>query len=902
MSTMATLPIGTITFLFSDIEGSSKKWEQHPDAMRVALAAHDRMLREAFEGQRGYVFKTVGDAFCVAFDTALQALVGALQAQRALRSTTWEGIEELKVRMALHTGAAEHRDGDYFGQSLNRVARILASAHGGQVLFSLPAEELVRDGLPPGVQLRALGEHRLRDLSRPEQLFQLVTADLPSQFPALRSLESVPNNLPVQLTSFIGRERELTEVKRLLGSTRLLTLTGSGGTGKTRVSLQVSAEMLDQYHDGVWLVEFATIDDGSLVIETVAGALELRQEADRSLATTLTGFLRNKQLLLIFDNCEHVVAACARLAETLLRSCPQLRILASSREPLGIAGENAWPLPPLSLPNHWRDIADGPDALDRLSEYEAVRLFIDRATLARPAFQATNENIATIAQICWRLDGIALAIELAAARIRVLTLQQIVERLDDRFHLLTTGSRTAAPRQQTLRSLIDWSHDLLSEPERVLFRRLSVFARGRTLESIEVVCADSTLESWEIVDLLTQLVDKSLVYVEKGAGGARYYILESIWDYANEKLVVAGEADVFRGRHLDYFVGYAEKISPQLRGPQQKEWLERAEDEAINLRFGIETSQELPGEVTKGLRLMAAMQRFVEVRGLFKEAREHFTKLLAHPDAAARDLLRARALAAAGRLAWIADDMPATLALHTEALEIFRELGDPRGVPQALADLGFHALDARDIPRARALLDEAATLATPLNDARLSAHIQHIRGVIASGEGDFARAFSLEEESLSYYQQIGDTWFDIIVSWNVGVNATVLGRFADARAHLTKCLQVGLDLGNRWGASYPLEALATLALAEHQYERAARLFGAAEAQRSRSGVVPQAAEHPALRAIVAAATDFHGPAIENARKEGRALSLDAAVALARELSSRPDALATATLSCFTPAS
>ncbi|MEI9893807.1 MAG: hypothetical protein WDN28_07865 [Chthoniobacter sp.] len=285
----------------------------------------------------------------------------------------------------------------------------------------------------------------------------------------------------------------------------------------------MAAELLEQFHDGVWFVEFATIEDGALVIENVAGALDLRQEAERSLLTTLTSFLRNKQLLLILDNCEHVVAACARLAETLLRSCPQLRILASSREPLSIAGETAWPLPPLSLPNHWRDLGDGPDAFQRLSEYEAVRLFIDRATLARPAFQPTNENIVTIAQICWRLDGIALAIELAAARIRVLTLQQIVERLDDRFHLLTTGSRTAVPRQQTLRSLIDWSHDLLSEPERVLFRRLSVFARGRTLESIEAVCSDATLETWGIVDLLTQLVDKSLVFVEKGlVSGARY--------------------------------------------------------------------------------------------------------------------------------------------------------------------------------------------------------------------------------------------------------------------------------------------------------------------------------------------------------------------------------------------
>ncbi len=875
------LPTGTITFLFSDIEGSSKKWERQPDAMRVALATHDRLLRTAFEANGGYVFKTIGDAFCVAFDTAHDALTGAVAAQRALQAVTWDSVGEMKVRMALHTGAAEQRDGDYFGQALNRVSRILTSAHGGQVLLSRPTEELVRDSLSTGIQLRALGEHRLRDLARPEHLFQLVTSDLPSQFPALRSLESVPNNLPVQLSSFIGRERELAEVKRLLSSTRLLTLTGTGGTGKTRLSLQVAADLLEQFHDGIWLVEFATISDPALVVETVAAAIDLRQEAERPLAATLSSFVRNKQLLLIFDNCEHVVAACARLAESLLRSCPQLRILASSREPLGIAGETAWPLPPLSLPDHWREITAGPDAIERLTQFEAVRLFIDRATIARPAFQLSNDNVHLVAQICWRLDGIALAIELAAARIRVLTLQQIVERLDDRFHLLTTGSRTAVPRQQTLRSLIDWSYDLLTEPERTLFRRLSVFARGRTLEAIEAVGSCEKLQSWEIVDLLTQLVDKSLVTVEKTtAFGARYFMLESIWDYAAEKLIEAGEQETFRLRHLDYFVKDAERHIEHLRGPQQKEWLERFENEEINVRFGLEASLELPGQATKGLRLMIAIQRFVEVRGLFKEARDQMEKLLAHPETAERDLIRAQGHAVAGRLAWVADDMPATLAHHTEALAIFRELGDARGTAQALADIGFHAFDAGDLPRTRTLIDEAAVLAGPVGDPRLTASIQHIRAVVAAAEGNLLQALALDEESLGLYRRVGDVWQCIILAWSVGVTAAALGDFESARRHLAECLQVGLEIGNRWGSSYPLEAFATLAVAEGQYERAARLFAASETQRTRSGLVPAAADHPGLRVIRDAAPDFQQFAGEAARAEGRALSLDAAVALA----------------------
>jgi predicted ATPase/class 3 adenylate cyclase len=878
---MIVSPTGTITFLFSDIEGSTKKWEKQPDAMRVALGKHDRMLRDIFASHSGFVFKTIGDAFCVAFDTAQSAVGGALESQRALRSADWGDIGVLKVRMALHTGAAEHRDNDYFGQPLNRVARILAAAHGGQVLVSGATEELVRDQLPPDAQLRDLGEHRLRDLARPEHLYQLVAPDLPSEFAGLRSLESVANNLPVQLTSFIGREREMAEVKRLLASTRLLTLTGMGGTGKTRLSLQAAAEVLDNYPDGVWLVEFATIDDASLVPETVAAALNLRQEAERPLVSTLTQYLRDRNVLLILDNCEHVVAACARLAETLLRACPKLHILASSREPMSIAGETAWPVPPLSLPDHWREIVASPDAIERLGEFEAVRLFIERATLARPAFQISNDNVHLIAQICWRLDGIALAIELAAARIRVLTLEQIVERLDDRFHLLTTGSRNAVPRQQTLRSLIDWSHDLLSDPERRLFRRLSVFARGRTLEAIEGVCAGDGVEAFEVIDLLAQLVDKSLVYSEDKAGqGARYFILESIWDYANEKLIAAGEAETFRIRHLDYFLRRAENAAPRIRGPEQREVLKMVEQEEFNIRYALDAAIELPGQVAKGLRLLAATERFVEVRGLFKEAREVFARLLGHPEAATRDAIRAEALAAAGRLSWVADDMSDCSRYQEEALALYRELGDARGSARALADLAFLALDRKEREPARTLIEESEALAAPLADPRLTAHIQHVRSALAASEGDFAQAFSLDSQSFAHYKEIGDAWLAIIAAWGVGVNATALGHFDVAHAHLAECLQVGLALGNRWGVSYPLEAFAILAVAERKYDLAARLYGAADALRIRSGLVLQAADHPAMRTVLAAAPDFSGQEIESARREGRLLSLEAATELA----------------------
>ncbi|MBC8012361.1 MAG: adenylate/guanylate cyclase domain-containing protein, partial [Burkholderiales bacterium] len=533
------------------------------------------------------------------------------------------------------------------------------------------------------------------------------------------------------------------------------------------------------------------------------------------------------------------------------------------------------------LPDHWREITAGPDAIERLSQYEAVRLFIDRATMARPAFQLSDANVQTVAQICWRLDGIPLAIELAAARIRVLTLQQIVERLDDRFRLLTTGTRTAVPRQQTLRALIDWSYDLLTDPERQLLRRLSVFARGRTLEAIEAVCTGDGLEAWEIIDLLSQLVDKSLINVEKTPElGARYFMLESIWDYAHEKLAEAGEAAVFRERHLDYFLRLAEDAAPKIRGPAQREWLARIEQEDMNMRFAVEASEELPGQISKGLRILAATERFMEVRGLFKKARAVFDRLLMHPDAAPRDAIRAEALAAAGRLAWLADDCPACQLAQEEALHIFRELGDTRGTAIALADLGFLALDASDLPRARLLFDEANALGQTLGDPRVTAHVSHTRAALTAAEHDFSQARALDEEALALYREVGDTWLASIVSWGAGMNAAVLGDFDAARAHFTECLRIGIELGIRWGASYPLEAFAALAVAERKYDRAARLFGAAETQRARSGLVPQAADHPALLQILADAPGFTGPAIDAARREGRALNYDDAIKLA----------------------
>ncbi len=615
---MNNRPTGTVTFLFTDIEGSTKLWEHHPNAMKSALARHDALTRDAIEKHRGHVFKTVGDAFCAAFATASDALVSACAAQRALYAENWGSIGALRVRMALHTGVTEERGDDYVGPILNRVARLLSAGHGGQTLLSLVTAELVRDHLPEGVTLRDLGEGRLKDLDRPEHIFQLVTPDLPSEFPPLKTLDTLPNNLPIQLTSFIGREREIEAVRRLLSTTRLLTLTGSGGVGKTRLALQAAVDMLEAFADGVWLVELAPLSNPALVSHSVATVFSVREDKGRPLMNALQEYLRTKNLLLILDNCEHLLDACAQLVDTLLRTCPGLKIIASSREALGVAGETPFRVPSLSLPDP-RQLP----TIENLTQFDAVQLFIERAIAVKPDFQVTNANAPAVAQVCHRLDGIPLAIELAAARVKGLAVEQIAARLDDRFRLLTGGSRTALPRQQTLRTSIDWSYDLLSEKERVLLRRLSVFVGDWTLEAGEVVCIDNDSEASEVLDLLLRLVDKSLVVVEEQEGEARYRLLETIRQYARDKLLESGEAEQVRARHLEFFLTFAEKARPALRGIEQLKLLNRQRSEYENLRTAIvwalgdsdiKDTLRSNGKTESGLRLVYALEQLGDVQ------------------------------------------------------------------------------------------------------------------------------------------------------------------------------------------------------------------------------------------------------------------------------------------------
>jgi predicted ATPase/class 3 adenylate cyclase len=515
---VASPPTGTVTFLFTDIEGSTKLWEDNAPAMQAALARHDELLRWAIEERGGYVFKTVGDAFCAAFPTAPDALETALESQQRLLEEQWSQMSgPLKVRMALHTGAAEERDGDYFGPAVNRVARLLSAGHGGQVLLSAASQEMVRDQLPAGAALIDLGERRLKDLFRPERVFQLIAPGLPPEFPPLKTLEARPNNLPLQPTPLVGREREVEEICKRLRSeeVRLLTLTGPGGVGKTRLALQAGADLLEDFGDGVFFVSLATITDPELVSSAIAGPLGVKESAQQSLMESLKSYLHHKHLLLVLDNFEQVLEG-APLVGELVGACPKLKVLTTSRTPLSLYGEHEYSVSPLALPDPHQ-----PPSVERLTQYEAVRLFIERAQAAKVGFSVRDENAPAIAEICHRLDGLPLAIELAAARIKLLPPEAMLARLGNRLKLLKGGARDLPERQRTLRGTLEWSYMLLDEGEKTLFGRLSVFAGGRTLEAIEAVCDAEGDLGVEVLDGVESLVNNSLLLRQEDeeAGG-----------------------------------------------------------------------------------------------------------------------------------------------------------------------------------------------------------------------------------------------------------------------------------------------------------------------------------------------------------------------------------------------
>ena len=584
--------MGTVTFLFTDIEGSTRLQEDYPQLIREVLIRHDSILWGTVGAYDGTSYRHIGDGICAAFANASDAVAAALQAQQHLAQEDWGAVGAVRVRMGIHTGEAEERQGNYFGSTLNHVSRIMSAGHGGQVLLSNTAADLVRDHLPQEAGLHDLGTHKLRDISHEQNIFQLIHPSLRREFPALRSLDRLVGNLPIQVTSFVGREDEIQEVSQLLNETRLLTLTGIGGVGKTRLSIQLGSRFLESCPDGVWFVELAPVVDPSLLRQEVASAL-------RVVLGALEDFLRDKSLLIILDNCEHLLEACAQVAHEFLQLGPQIRILATSREGLGVSREVIHRVPSLTIPEPREDVPD------TLLMCEAVRLFVERAVAVGPGFTLTRQNGVAVSQIVRRLDGIPLAIELAASRVKGLPVQQIMARLDDRFRLLTGGSRTALPRQRTLQAAIDWSYQVLSESEALLFNKLSVFRGGFTIEAVEQVGAGADEDSSDVLDILLQLVDKSLVLAPQPGpeGTARYGLLETLRQYGGERLVESGVVEETRSRHTSYFANWIHELQPLLWGENPGAALDSVETDYDNMRAALDWSLA-SGDAETALKLV----------------------------------------------------------------------------------------------------------------------------------------------------------------------------------------------------------------------------------------------------------------------------------------------------------
>ena len=811
-------PVGTVTFLFTDIEGSTRRWQEAPAAMATALQRHHELLQRAIDAHRGYVFQIVGDAFCAAFQRVRDAAAAALDAQRALGAEPWPQTGPVRVRMALHTGAAEidagrFKSGEYVSSlTLSRTARLLAAAHGGQIVVSQASEELLHDDLPPAATLRDLGRHRLRDLTRAEHVFQLTAPDLSDVYPALRTLDAVPNNLPVQTTTFIGREAQVADAVRLLGETRLLTITGPGGTGKTRLSLEVAAGVLDQHPDGIWLVELASLSDPGLVPQVIASTLGVREEPARALRATLVDHVQGKHMLIVLDNCEHLVSACAEIVDAIGRTSQHVRMLVSSREPLGVAGEVLLRLPPLAVP------AAPTSSADRVNESEAVRLFVDRVKAVKAEFAITDDNASAVAEICRRLDGIPLAIELAATRVKALSVRQIAAHLNERFRLLTGGHRTALPRHQTLRGLIDWSYELLAEAERAVFRRLSVFAGGWTLEAAQAVCPGEGIDSFDVIDLVSRLLEKSIVVMEEQGTDTRYRMLETIRQYGLEKLAETTEGDRIRDRHRDFYLGFVEDAQRRLQGAEQVVWLTRVEADHDNLRAAFRRSLD-QRSIETALRFGAALCPFWDTRGHLTEALEWLEELHGRADAHSGDewtragrIARVRALDGAAHIFARRSELGKVRDLMTQSLGLWRELNDRNGLAEALNYLGDHLALMGDRRQARQAVEESLVLFRELSDLRGIAHALNNLADIVDADGDEDHAQRLLEESVPLFRRTGDTRGLAHALDNLGGIRVRRGQYADAEVLYRESFRLAEEL-NDWHAI--ATALRSLGLVAH---------------------------------------------------------------------------------------
>ena len=866
-------PTGTVTFLFTDIEGSTRLLQRAPDSYADLLVAHGRILREAINAGGGYEVQTEGDGFFATFPTPAGALRAAVQAQRGLSNYPWPEGSAVRVRMGAHTGEGVLSDGQYVGLDVHRAARIAAAAHGGQVLVSDATRGVAEDALPTGVSTRDLGRHRLRDIERPEHLYQLVIEGLPDEFPAVRALDARPTNLPSERSSFVGREQVAQEASALLESSRLLTLTGPGGVGKTRLALKIAGDQLEHFADGVYLVDLSALADPALVPAAIAKVLMVREQPGREVVDSLADHLRDRQMLLVLDNMEQIVQSAGAVGR-LLDAANRLKILATSRVPLHLSMEQEFPVPPLALPNSFES-----SDLERLAANEAVGLFIQRAAAVRPGMRLTAENAPTVAQIATALDGLPLAIELAASRVKLLSPEEILARLGSRLGLLTSRARDRPERHRTLRATLEWGHDLLDAEQQRLFARLGCFSGGWTLDTAEVVCGPGL--NVEILDAMSVLIDHSLVRPGEAANGeSRFGLLEIIREFAIERLVLSGERDELKRRHGEYFRDLAEEAEPLLTREARVGWLARLEHENDNLRAALDWAERI-GDASTGLRIATALWRFWQQRGHLSEGRRRLERLLEMPSAAARGPLRARALGALGGITYWQNDTAATRSAYEEAASIAREVGDLKLLASALLDLSFIPFMEHDANGAEPILREGLAIAQEAGDRLLSADFWDSIAYLEVIRGNAAAAIPMRRSAIEIFREEGDVWKVANNLVGLAMMSRTTGNIEAARDHLREALELFAQTSDALSISMAFTGFALVATDDGLHERAARLVGASARIRDDvgGGIPPELIGRwgdPENDAKTALGTD----AYEVARAAGYAMGLETAVAYA----------------------
>jgi len=919
MKVIGQEPREELTFVFTDIQDSTRLWEVAPRSMAAALERHGEIVEEAITRNGGEFVRSrgEGDSTFSVFRDPLSALRAVCDLQLAIHREEWPDDAVVRVRAALRTGVGFLMHGDYNSSDVNRCARLRGLAAGGQTLVCQVTAERVPDPSPAGLSLECLGSHRLKDLLRAERIYQLRHPDLPSEFPPLRSLDTLPTNLPAQLTSFIGRRRELDEVHDRLRKNRLVTLTGAGGSGKTRLALQAAADMLDDHTDGVWLAALAPIAEARLVAPTVASAMGIAESPVLPVEEQLERELRSSNALLVLDNCEHLLSACAELVERLLMACPQLGVLATSRAALGITGETVYPVPSLDVPSLEDSTADA------VLSSSAGRLFVERTAAVRGSYEVTHERAATIGGICRRLDGIPLAIELASAKVRVMTVQDIALRLDDCLGLLTGGRPSALQRHETLGALIDWSHNLLSDAEQRLMRRMAVFAGGCDLSAVETVCTGQGIEQGKVIELLDTLVHQSLVIHEDHEERSRYRMLETVRQYGRRKLRDHDELDASVRRHRDYYCRFVCDNAGQLVGPEQSVWLRRFDEEHDNIRAALACFRDRADDIEEGLRLAASLWRFWQARGYFGEGHSWVVEMLQRPGAEARTSGRAAALTTLGIMHHSRSAFREAVPVLTESLSIREELGDRVGTARTLNALGVIANEegrnadaegfyARSVALHReagnrhgeglvlgnlgnvrltqdqyaaALIhyDQALAIFRELNNDAMAGMALHNLSTAHSELGHGDEALACIREALQKRSDLGDVVGTASSKVDLARLRLVGGHVEEAEVLLLEALKTQSGLGSPRELTNTLDVLSAVALAQGRSERAGRLLGASTSIRERI-VYPRVGPFAKRgRALLSQLVEALGQeACDAAMDRGRAMTDEQAVAYALE--------------------